>query len=118
MVQRERSGQPHRPHPFWSLSESELELILRMTLVSGSLKELAQSYKVSYPTIRVRVNAVIERLKAIIQEQSVDPMVELVQQLVERGEVSRSAAQAIIDTHRRGANLNHNHAVLSPPTDG
>lgn len=106
-VQLNRLGETYRPHPFWSLTESELELVLRLTLVSGSLKELAQLYKVSYPTIRVRVTAVIERLKTIIQEQSVDPMIELIDQLVERGEVSKTAAQIIIDTHRQTANTNH-----------
>jgi hypothetical protein len=43
-------GQP-RPHPLLVLDDTELEFVLRLVLASGSLKDLARSYGVSYPTV-------------------------------------------------------------------
>ena len=49
--------------PTWvvSLDEDDLQLIRRFVLLSGSLKELAADYGVSYPTIRARMDALIEQ---------------------------------------------------------
>jgi hypothetical protein len=88
-------------HPLLSLSPEELDFVLRLVMASGSLKELAQAYQVSYPTIRVRVDRLIERLQQLISGTPTDPMNELLADLVERGEITYSAALAIRDLHRK-----------------
>ena len=45
------------------LSEEELHFIKRFVLASGSLKDLAKQYKVSYPTLRIRLNRLIEKIE-------------------------------------------------------
>jgi hypothetical protein len=88
-------------HPLFSLSPEELDFVLRLVLASGSLKELAQAYQVSYPTIRVRVDRLIARLQKLIEGLPTDPMNELLAELVERGEMTYSAAVAIRDLYRK-----------------
>ena len=88
-------------HPLLSLSPEELDFVLQLVLASGSLKELAQAYQVSYPTIRLRVDRLIARLQQLISGTPTDPMNELLADLVERGEITYSAALAIKALHRK-----------------
>jgi len=84
-----------------TLSDEDLEFVLRLVLASGSLKELAQVYKISYPTIRAKLDRVIERLQAIRTGKQLDPMAELLADRVERGEIAPSVARSILDLHRQ-----------------
>lgn len=90
-----------RRHPLLGLSDEDLEFVTRMVLASGSLKELARSYGVSYPTLRARLDRLIARLRQIVDGRPVDPMAELLADLLERGEVASTAARAVLDLHRR-----------------
>lgn len=48
---------------FLDLEEEEQEFLKRFILASGSLKQLAKYYEVSYPTVRIRVDKIIEKIK-------------------------------------------------------
>jgi hypothetical protein len=87
-------------HPLGVLPNEDLDLIVELVLRSGSLKDLAASYGVSYPTIRVRLDRVIERLDAAVKGKPTDPLSDLLAALVERGEISVSVARSIRDTAR------------------
>lgn len=87
-------------HPLTRLPREDLDLITELVLQSGSLKGLAGSYGVSYPTIRGRVNKVIERLRQLIAGTPPDPLVELLADLVERGELTISGARALRELAR------------------
>lgn len=50
-----------------SLSLDDQEFILRFVKSSGSLKEMAKQLGVSYPTVRNRLNEIIDTLKEEIQ---------------------------------------------------
>lgn len=54
------------PLPFTSrLDVGDQEFILQFVKFSGSLKEMAKLLGVSYPTVRNRLNEIIEKLKSI-----------------------------------------------------
>lgn len=84
-----------------SLPDEDLEFVVRLVLASGSLKELAQSYGVSYPTIRAKLDRLIERLEGIVAGRPLDPMAELLADRVEKGEVAPSVARSILELHRQ-----------------
>src|SRR5437764_15240957 len=88
-------------HPLVELDDADREFVLRLVLASGSLKELARLYGVSYPTIRVRLDRLIDRLQRILENRRVDPMSELLADLVERGELTVTSARAIQELHRK-----------------
>ncbi|REK12322.1 MAG: DUF2089 family protein [Planctomycetota bacterium] len=88
-------------HPLAALEREDLDLVVELVLRSGSLKDLAASYGVSYPTIRLRLNRLIERLQAAVEGQKPDPLSELLARLVERGEMSMSGARAVRDLVRQ-----------------
>ena len=87
-------------HPLTRLPREDLDLITELVLQSGSLKGLAESYGVSYPTIRSRLDKVIGRLRKLIAGSVPDPLVELLADLVERGELTPSGARAVRDLSR------------------
>jgi hypothetical protein len=88
-------------HPLVSLAPEEMDLVLQFVLASGSLKELARVYRVSYPTIRIRVDRVIARLQQITGGTPADPMMQLLADLIERGEIAVVAARRVRDLYRR-----------------
>ena len=47
------------------LEDEDLAFIKRFILFSGSLKDLADAYNVSYPTLRLRLDRLIEKVKAL-----------------------------------------------------
>lgn len=90
-----------RDHPLLGLPREDLDLILELVLKSGSIKDLASSYRVSYPTIRSRLDKVIERLQKIVDGRKPDPLSDLLATLIERGELSASTARTIRDMARK-----------------
>lgn len=94
-----RSATPGH-HPLLDLPREDLDLIGELVLHSGSLKDLATVYGVSYPTIRLRLDKVIERLRGVLEGRAPDPLAELLASLVERGELSVTGARAVRDLVR------------------
>ena len=92
---------PRDTHPLAALPREDQDLITQLVLHSGSLKDLASAYDVSYPTIRIRVDRVIERLRVIIAGRKPDGVSELLAQMVERGEIAAGAAGLIRDAIRQ-----------------
>lgn len=87
-------------HVLAALPREDLDLIVELVLQSGSLKDLAIAYGVTYPTIRLRLDRVIERLQAAVKGKRPDLLNELLARLVERGELSVSGARLIRDLSR------------------
>jgi len=53
------------------LEDEDVAFVKRFILFSGSLKELADAYQVSYPTLRLRLDRLIEKIK-ILDSQRID----------------------------------------------
>ncbi len=52
------------------LTTEDQEFILNLLKASGSLKELAAQYGISYPTVRNRLDSLIERADLAIKNQT------------------------------------------------
>lgn len=53
------------------LSDEDHAFIKRFVLASGSLKELAAAYGISYPTVRLRLDRLIEKIR-VLDEETID----------------------------------------------
>jgi len=53
------------------LEDEDVTFIKRFVLFSGSLKDLAEAYQVSYPTLRLRLDRLIEKIK-ILDSQKIE----------------------------------------------
>jgi hypothetical protein len=91
-----------RDLPAWvlRLDDSDLNLIRRFVLASGSLKQLAQDYDVSYPTIRNRIDALIERLELLDANAGDDALEAKIRLAVASGEMETALGKEILKLHR------------------
>jgi hypothetical protein len=48
-----------------SLDDEDLAFIRRFVLTSGSLKEMAKIYGISYPTVRLRLDRLIQKIELL-----------------------------------------------------
>src|SRR5947199_4742568 len=97
---RPMSDADDRQVPLRHLNDDDLEFVQRLVLASGSLKDVATEYGVSYPTIRGRLDKLIGRLRGLVEGRPPDPMADLLADLIARGEVAASAARAVLKLHR------------------
>jgi hypothetical protein len=54
---------PKPKHWIHFLEDEDLAFIKRLVLFSGSLKDLATAYDVTYPTVRLRLDRLIAKIK-------------------------------------------------------
>lgn len=47
------------------LNEEDITFLKKFVLSSGSLKELAKTYDVTYPTIRLRLDRLIQKIQVV-----------------------------------------------------
>ena len=89
------------PVPDWiqGLDETELAFIKRFVLVSGSLKELAKHYGITYPTMRLRLNRLIERITDLDAPQEPSEFRRYVKSLALEGGIDIETARELIQRH-------------------
>ncbi|MED0652432.1 DUF2089 family protein, partial [Aeribacillus composti] len=68
--------------PSWilSLESEDIEFIRKFVINSGSLKKLTEIYKVSYPTVRLRLDRIIQKIK-LSDEKEKNHFIDLIKQL-------------------------------------
>ena len=83
------------------LTPEDLAFLKRFLLSSGTLKQLATEYGVSYPTIRLRLDRLIEKVHLIDEHTSAGPFELLLRTLYADGRVDDEAFQDLLTAHRR-----------------
>jgi hypothetical protein len=96
------SNSPPSDLPLMRLPPEDLALVQELVLQSGSLKGLAEVYDLSYPTIRGRLDKVIERLRGLIDGRKPDPLREYLATLIDRGGISVEAARRVLELSSGG----------------
>ena len=78
------------------LEADELTFVRRFVLASGSLKEMAEEYGVSYPTIRQRLDELIAKIRSGTREKPVTELRRVIRRMVENGELDLPDARKIL----------------------
>ncbi len=87
-------------HPLHGLEDEDLNMVVAFVLGSGSIKDLAQDYGVSYPTMRQRLDGLIERLRGRMAGRTPDPLGDYLADLLGKGQLTSQAANRIRQLHR------------------
>ena len=68
--------------PEWmaGLEEEDVAFIKRFILASGSLKEVAGQYGVTYPTVRLRLDRLIQKIR-LTEDVAADPYIATIKRL-------------------------------------
>jgi len=86
-----------RLNTFANLDSDEQDFIFNYILQNGSLKDLATEYNVSYPTVRTKLDKIIDKLKvSISQNKGRKSKKEKILELAENDVISIEAAEQII----------------------
>ena len=88
--------------PPWleGLEEEDLNFIKRFVLASGSLKEMAGQYGVTYPTVRLRLDRLIQKIR-LGEEKSPQPYVDIIKRLAVDDRLDYETAKTLIQEYRR-----------------
>lgn len=88
--------------PAWlaALAEEDLAFLRRFLLCSGSLKDLAAEYGVSYPTVRGRLDRLIAKVNVVEEARGADALERKLRVLVADGEIASSTARELLAAHR------------------
>ena len=68
--------------PEWmaDLEDEDVTFVKKFLLASGSLKEMARQYGVTYPTVRLRLDRLIQKIK-LSEDTEKEPYIALIKQL-------------------------------------
>ena len=93
--------------PEWmaELDEEDVAFIRRFLLASGSLKEVAGEYGVSYPTVRLRLDRLIQKSR-LGEDRAADPYVALIKRLAVSDKVDFDAAKILISEYKKQKETN------------
>lgn len=88
--------------PVWmeALEDEETAFIRRFVLASGSLKEMAAQYGVSYPTVRLRLDRLIQTIR-LAETTEADPYVALVKRLAVDDKLDFDTAKLLLNEYRK-----------------
>lgn len=88
--------------PSWllSLEKEDVEFVKIFVINSGSLKEIAKYYNVSYPTVRIRLDKLINKIK-INESTENEEFVKFIKKLSIDDRISLEDAKLIIDKYKK-----------------
>ncbi len=88
--------------PDWmsGLDDEDVVFIKKFLLASGSLKEIARQYGVSYPTVRLRLDKLIQKIK-ISEDSANEPYIALIKRLVVKDKVDLDTAKILVAEYKK-----------------
>lgn len=94
--------------PDWmvNLEDEDVIFMKKFLLASGSLKEIARQYNVTYPTVRLRLDKLIQKIQ-ISDDISNEPYVAFVKRLVVSDKIDFDTAKMLISEYKRIGEKRH-----------
>lgn len=88
--------------PEWmaNLDDEDVAFIKNFLLASGSLKEVAALYGVTYPTVRLRLDRLLQKIK-LSQSDAADPYVALIKRMAINERIDFDTAKLLITQYRK-----------------
>lgn len=83
------------------LTEEDLAFIKRFILSSGSLKDLASAYQVTYPTVRLRLDRLIDKIQIIDAQDGSTDFERLLRGLFAEGKLDEASFKLLLKTYQQ-----------------
>lgn len=81
------------------LSEEDLAFIKRFLLASGSLKEVAKGYGISYPTVRLRLDRLIAKVEVVESARAEDDYERTLRAMYADGRFDAATLRQLLDAY-------------------
>ena len=91
--------------PEWmaGLEEEDVAFIKKFILASGSLKEMAGQYGVTYPTVRLRLDRLIQKIR-LTEDTAADPYIATIKRLAMNEKLDLDTAKVLITEYKKTKN--------------
>lgn len=88
--------------PEWmsNLEEEDMAFIKRFVLASGSLKEIAREYGVTYPTVRLRLDRLIQKIQ-MGEQTAQEPYIALIKRMAVDDKIDFDTAKLLIAEYKK-----------------
>lgn len=93
--------------PEWiaGLDDEDVTFIKNFLLSSGSLKDIATQYGVTYPTVRLRLDKLIQKIR-INEDTQNEPYISLIKRLAVNDKLDVATAKILISEYRKNKKEN------------
>lgn len=82
------------------LTDEDLAFLKRFLLNSGSLKDLARTYGISYPTVRLRLDRLIAKVTVVEEQRDRDAFERMARGLCADGRFDAPTLKILLQSHR------------------
>ncbi len=107
---------PDRAKRLWidRLADEDVAFLKRFLLLSGSLKDLAKAYEVSYPTVRLRLDRLIQKVEIgdELIARDAGPFERSARYLLAEGLIDDTVYKALVEAHQCELNQTQNRKSL------
>ena len=88
--------------PEWmaNLDDEDLSFIKNFILSSGSLKEIAKQYEVTYPKVRLRLDRLIQKIQ-ISEDNANEPYISLIKRLAVNDKLDFETAKILVSEYKK-----------------
>jgi len=83
------------------LSDEDLAFVKRLVLASGSLKEVAKGYGISYPTVRLRLDRLIAKIRILESQEIAGDFERLLRVLYAEGRLDMDTVNQLLAAHKK-----------------
>jgi hypothetical protein len=97
-----------------ALEDEDLSFIKRFILASGSLKALASVYGISYPTVRLRLDRLIEKIKLLDRRDITSAFERILRMQHAEGKIDHQTLKLLLDAHQAEIARERNEGKRSP----
>ena len=88
--------------PEWmaNLDDEDLSFIKNFIMASGSLKEIAKQYEVTYPTVRLKLDRLIQKIR-ISEDNANEPYISLIKRLAVNDKIDFETAKILVSEYKK-----------------
>lgn len=88
--------------PDWmrNLEEEDASFIKSFVMASGSLKDIAKQYQVSYPTVRLRLDNLIRKIQ-LSEKTEKEPYIAIIKRLAVNDKIDFDTAKILISEYKK-----------------
>jgi hypothetical protein len=83
------------------LSDEDLNFVKRFVLASGSLKAMAAEYRITYPTVRLRLDRLIAKIQVFDSERITSEFERQVRALHADSRIDLDTMKRLLELHRQ-----------------
>lgn len=83
------------------LEDEDVAFLKRFVLASGSLKELAEAYGISYPTVRLRLDRLIAKIQVFDSHQAMSDFERTLRAMHADGRIDHATLKQLLKAYQR-----------------